>query len=264
MSKLKWIIIFLNLFVFITSFGQDTIQSQSLKKYSYTIMGVSKKSVSDFGTCFFITFKNDLYLVTAKHTLYTCDTIALKEYPEFQQAIVFIPEPFKVVQLEIPQISDTCLGFERDPDVFVMKVDASLFKNVFTVDQFLLPPFEKLGELNIFGQGMKIDSQFVGFDSQHHINIPRNSFEIYSSHGLSNGGIDSMHYLIELDNLKVGNWLKGFSGSPVFLQDWVSKKWRVCGMLTKGLYTNSNESKDAILSVKSDFILNFIDNVRKY
>ena len=124
-------IILLSFFIINTfqSFCQDTqLPADSLSKYSYSLLGFSNNPNADFGTCFFINHNNNLFLVTAKHTLYNCDTLTKKEYPAFKFGIVFIPDPFNAIQFSVPQTIDTCLGFERDTDLLVLKVDKRLLK----------------------------------------------------------------------------------------------------------------------------------------
>lgn len=255
-------IILLSFFIINTfqSFCQDTqLPADSLSKYSYSILGFSNNPNADFGTCFFINHNNNLFLVTAKHTLYNCDTLTKKEYPAFKFGIVFIPDPFNTIQFSVPQTIDTCFGFERDTDLLVLKVDKRFFKDVNTVDNFILPPFSKLGEMQIFGQGMRADSSFFVFDKQHSIHLPRNTFKIYTSMPiLNNKFIDSVHYIIDMKKLRIDNWLKGFSGSPAFLQDDETKKWRLCGVLVQGLIPESKKRKGAILVVKPEYIFQSI------
>jgi len=242
------------------SFCQESpLPGDSLRKYSYSLLGFSNSPNADFGTCFFVKQNDNLFLVTAKHTLYNCDTVAKKEYPAFKYGVVFIPDPFNTIQFSVPQTIDTCFGIERDTDLLVLKVDKRLFKDVNTVEKFILPPFKKLGDLEIFGQGMQIDSSYVGFDKQHHIYLPRNTFKVFTSMPIFNNQyIDSIHYIIDIEKLRIDNWLKGFSGSPAFLQDDETKKWRLCGVLVQGLIPASKERNGAILVVKPEYIFKSI------
>ena len=55
------------------------VSSDSISKYSYTIFGqFGKTSQLNFGTCSFIERNGDLYLITAKHILYTWLSETLK------------------------------------------------------------------------------------------------------------------------------------------------------------------------------------------
>lgn len=231
----------------------------SLKKYSYSLLGFSNNPNVDFGTCFFINQNENLYLVTAKHTLYNCDTVTKKETAAFKYGIVFIPDPFNAIQFSIPLTIDTCFGIERDTDLLVLKVDKNLFKDVNTVEKFILPPFKILGDMEIFGQGMRTDSAFVGYDKQHHIYLSRNTFKVFTSMPiLNNQYIDSIHYIVDMEKLRIDSWLKGFSGSPVFLQDYETKRWRLCGVLVQGLIPESKERNGSILVVKPEYIFKSI------
>jgi hypothetical protein len=235
------------------------IPGDSLQKYSYSLMGFSNNPIADFGTCFFINNNNNLYLVTAKHTFYNCDTLLKKEYPRFKNGVVFIPSPFNAIQVAIPQTIDTCLGMERDLDILILRVDKALFKDVNTVEKFMLPPFDKVGDIEIFGQGMRADSISVGPEKQHQIYLPKNTFKIYTSmSNEENHFSDSVHYIIEMEKLRIDRWLKGFSGSPVFLQDDASKKWRLCGVLVGGLIPESKEYNGAVIVVKPEYVMEAI------
>ena len=242
------------------SFCQESpLPGDSLSKYSYSLLGFSNSPNADFGTCFFIKQNDNLFLVTAKHTLYNCDTRTKKEYSAFKYGIVFIPDPFNAIQFSVPQTIDTCFGIARDTDLLVLKVDKTLFKDVNTVEKFILPPFKKLGDIEICGQGMRTDSSFVGFDKQHHIYLPRNTFKVFTSMPiLNNQYIDSIHYIIDMEKLRIDKWLKGFSGSPAFLQDDETKKWRLCGVLVQGLIPDSKDRNGAILVVKPEYIFQSI------
>lgn len=63
--------------------------------------------------------------------------------------------------------------------------------------------------------------------------------------------VDTIHHFISTKELTFGSWMKGFSGSPVFLQEKKSKKWRFCGILIGGctgiLVQGSNSKPDKLL-----------------
>jgi hypothetical protein len=57
--------------------------------------------------------------------------------------------------------------------------------------------------------------------------------------------------------------MKGFSGSPVFLQNTKSKKWRYCGILIQGLYDLSAAVPGGLILVKPDIILKELNQIQK-
>lgn len=257
-------ILFVILVCSYNAYCQNPIIGDSLIKYSYTLLGFSNSPKASSGTGFFIKNNNVLFLVTAQHTFYDCDTIHHKHSPRVKYGVVYIPSPFNVFQFSIPEKSDTCLGQERDLDLLVIKLGNSIPPGINTVEEYLLPPFKKLGSIEIFGQGIRNDSSFVGFDMQHHIPIPKKSFTIYHSIATSDKNyIDSLHYVIDLKRLKIDDWIKGFSGSPVFLQNRKSKKWRLCGVLIQALLPIGENHNSALLAIKPEYIMEEINKLRK-
>jgi hypothetical protein len=65
-----------------------------------------------------------------------------------------------------------------------------------------------------------------------------------------------------MQKLKIGRWLMGFSGSPVFIQDYKTKKWQLMGILVSGLIPKKEKHKGGVLLVKPEHILYAINSSR--
>jgi hypothetical protein len=182
------------------------------------------------------------------------------QLPKFEIATIFLPANFEFIQFKIPTLNDSCIIEYKDPDLFVIKIDNKWLNKINTVDQFILPPFKKYGKLTIFGQGMKSDSSYTGFDKQHNIELKEKSFKFYTNCPVPDGNyIDTIHHFVETKQITVGNWMKGFSGSPVFLQDIKSKKWRLCGVFVQALYGISDELPGGLILVTPNYVLKSVN-----
>jgi hypothetical protein len=77
--------------------------SDSLSKYSYTIVGqIGNSPQLDMGTCSFYEKNGDLFLITAKHIVYTCDSLTKKQIPKFEVATVYIPNSSQFLHFRVP------------------------------------------------------------------------------------------------------------------------------------------------------------------
>lgn len=149
--------LFLIVFV-ISGKGQNmNSQADSLSKYSYTIFGIDwKSSVLDAGTCSFYERNGSLFLITAKHILYRCDSLTMKQRPKFEFATIFLSTNSKFLQFKIPSLNDSCIIDYKDPDLFIIKVDYKWLSKVNTIGQFIMPPLKVYGELQILDRDLKV------------------------------------------------------------------------------------------------------------
>jgi len=237
------------------------ISGDSLGKYSYQILGITNGSnETDFGTCFFVENNAKLFLVTAKHVLYKCDSITNKLFSPFNFAIVYIRNSTKFLQFPIPVRNEICISMERDTDILAIEIDRSWLDHVNRVNEFMLPPFNKVGDSEIFGQGMYRDSVSMGFTNPHHIHLKSNTFKIEGAVKFDNSDYtDSVNYTFAMKEINGNKSIKGFSGSPVFLQDEVSKKWRVAGVLTGGANASKGEFRTLIFVAKQDYLMQYLN-----
>jgi hypothetical protein len=261
----RFVLPILLLFSFV-SFCQLPVDS--LSKYSYVIIGFDLKGATDhFGTCFFIKKNSRLFLVTAKHVLYSCDPASDKFYSPFDHASVSLPKPFNSMQILLPPRNDSCLSMHNDADLLVLEIDPSWSNKVNSVERFMVPPFNRVGDAEIFGQGFHSDSVRLSFESQHNIHLPANSFKIEESVRYENPDfIDSFDYTFITKEIIKSKSLNGFSGSPVFLQEKNSKRWRIAGVLVGVAYA-SQGNKKRLFVVKQDIMskqINELNSPRPY
>ncbi|MCK9404717.1 MAG: hypothetical protein M0Q26_15090 [Chitinophagaceae bacterium] len=253
--------------LFLASCGQkNNISGDSLGRYSYQVFTIElKKAVMDFGTCFFIKRNDGLYLITARHIFIHCDSITNKQKYPYDIAQVYIPNsPQQMVPIPLNKPSDTCscLSEEKDADLTVIKMDNSLIPYVNSVEDFIAPPFKKLGDAEIYGQGLKADSQAIYFTDPHRIHIPSNTFEIIQRVGnIETKIIDSINYHFLSKTIKIGRWLKGFSGAPVFLQEYKTNKWRLAGVFVAAqIFVQGKKESNDLIALMPDNIISVIDS----
>lgn len=214
----------------------------------------------DMGTCFFLKNQSKLFLVTAKHVLYTCDSISKTERSKFEIATVFLPVNVEFIQFRIPAQNDSCIVFYKDPDLIIFQIESKWSDKVNTIDSFILPPFKKVGKITIYGQGMRGDSSYLGFDKQHNIELKAKTFKYFTNCPVPDSNyLDTVHHFVETKKLEVGNWMKGFSGSPVFLQDAKSKSWRFCGVFVQALYRISDKLPGGLVLVTPRYVLESVN-----
>ena len=246
------------------SYCQDAeIPSDSLAKYSYTLLCFKNKNPQAvLGTCFFINFKGNLFLITANHVLYECDSTTNKQKRACDFVLIQMPgSDAGMADFKISDTNDTCIVDYKDKDFVILRMDNKWLSHVNTVEKFILPPFKNYAELEIFGQGLQSNDSFMRMESPHHIHLSKNKFTIYLNTPTPDSSyIDSVHYFVEAKEIKVGSWLKGFSGSPVFLKDADSKRWTLCGIFIGGLYTVSEKLPGGLIFVKPEYFTRGINN----
>jgi hypothetical protein len=160
----------------------NNLPSDSLSRFSYTIFGqMGNTPVLDMGTCSFIKSNENIFLITAKHVLYHCDSLTKKLSPKFNIALVYLPENSGFIQFEIPETHDSCTVDYKDLDLFIFKIDNKWRNKINTIEDFILPTFKKYGKMEIFGQGLIGDSTYIGFDKQHNFELKEKSFIFYAN-----------------------------------------------------------------------------------
>lgn len=229
------------------------ISGDSLGKYSYQIMTFQKKTLyTHLGTGFFIRKKDRIFFITAKHTLVTCDSLTGKqktEYDFISLSFVKQNEYFDVATVNYAKPNDTCSCIPRDSDmdIAISEIDNKYSHYINSVEQFIIPPVNNIGDVEIYGQGFEMDSAALYMTDPHHLKIPKDSVTgIYA---------DSISYYLPVSTEVANRKLKGFSGSPVFFQDGLLKNWRVAGVFTGVLFL----IKDKIIN--SYLVISKIDNV---
>jgi hypothetical protein len=261
---MRFIGTFFLLAICISSNGQP---ADSLKKYSYTIFGYNVETMpfpfSASGTAFFIKKNNSIFLITSKHVLTGCENgVKLKEMPDYMN--VYIPEHDTILTIDIRTIKDTAMCFakvEDGLDVIVVKIAdfwRTYIKN--TVEEFISPRFKNVKSIEIFGYPADRNDgvRLPGYDGPVHIQIPEKKYEIVQAFD-STGKVDTINYRVFADSTISDSVKNGFSGSPVFIQDADSKKWRIMGVLVaSGLEVNTRKRLTYIQHM--EYVINLIDN----
>lgn len=255
------------------SFSQTQNDWDSFKKYSYSILGFSGKGnfgIPSGGTGFFIRDRSKLFLVTAKHVFSGCDDSAKKSpfYPDIMNVMLHdnIGNPTIVINVNIEKIKDTtpCVRKLNDTDIIVVpiNVEDSIGKTIFSVEKFLAPPFrviEKILMVGFPGIGYARQPVEFGFWKPSLFKMNGNETKIFTHTTYTDPiMIDSINLFMYNQTIEIDSTLKGFSGSPIFVKDSSSKKWRIAGLFAKFGECNTAKEK-CIIAPKIDYILSDID-----
>ena len=213
-----------------TSFSQAQNMVDIFKKYSYQIMGYISPSPPDFefingtGSGFFIKRNNHLFFITAMHVITGCDGKTMPpKYPDLFN--VLLPGKGETVTIYATGVRDTakCLPFAEYADVIVLPVEDKYLDKVYSVEGYEYPPFKTINSTAIFGypavEMYKGKYQHLAPTSVLNIPIKKSKY-----------AADSINYKVYSNYIKIDSNLRGYSGSPVFLRDAKSQKWRISGI----------------------------------
>jgi hypothetical protein len=217
---------------------------ESLSKYSYLIFGTKiREELNRFytfqGTCFFIRWEKQLYLITAKHVLSGNNTGDQKEnnHPAIMEVCVKDSASLTKIPINTNAINDTlCCGLYKDySDFCVIKVDPSTFSKVNSVENFIYAPFKKIDGIQFAG--------FTKINMERSEDAPITRFSVtskglkffyksfsFKSNSDSTYRTDTTNCYISSPKIPMDGTLQGTSGAPIFVKDHNSKKWRVLGL----------------------------------
>lgn len=235
----------------------NVITGDSLIEYSYTIASFNPSTAaSNFGTCFFLKNKDKLFLITAQHNIYKCDSATSTLQSPYQFSAIYLLKSNELLTVKFPQkIPVECKGMDKDTDLLVIPVDTSWCRKIKSVNDFLLPPFQQLGDCIIYGQGMKSTTDYAGFEKPHRFHIPTDSFKVYTNAPTEDTThIDTVKYFIQSFGPIITSAMKGFSGSPVFLQDRETKLWRLAGVFVIAFTGPTEVDNGGLGVVKTEYI----------
>jgi hypothetical protein len=212
-------------------------------------------------TCFFIKYKNIMYLVTAKHVLSGCENVntKIKSFPDMHYVFLgnylhSIPINTKETKRILP-----CSGLDL---VIIKIVDTPIYKYINSVEEYLVPPFNEYKGIGIFGFPIisyKKD-MFKTFPAQSEMIIDENYFTFHSVMDTL-GKLDSTLMAINwTKNVTPSNVMGGYSSSPVFLQEKKSNQWRLVGLFSAS--KDIGRDSVSLLLLKADIIMENIKKIR--
>lgn len=248
----------------------------SLKKYSYSLLGFTITHNGEAvgmkpggGTCFFIRDNGKLFLVTAKHVLSGCleNAIKITDYPNqmnicFADSNGYIEE---MIPFDISRIKDSiqCLPSLDDTDVIVVPMNIKTNREIYSVEKFIFPPFREIDNVDIFGFPGNKNINFLGFASVRakvfHWHLFKNHTTVFTETTFNDSKrTDSVYYWIQTTDIDVmDSSLHGFSGSPVFIKDLNSDRWRVGGVY-KGAAKDTISNNKWMLVTRIEYALKYI------
>ncbi|HLX93402.1 MAG TPA: hypothetical protein VKR32_17075 [Puia sp.] len=220
-----------------------------MKKYSYHVFGFYIRQPMQLdsagnvlggetgGTCFFIRKNGELFLITAKHVLTGCDSLEkVKNFPSSLMIWVSPNSSFRIAQFDVSIIRDTasCLPIPLSPDEIVIRIKDSSAKDVYSIEKFLSAPFKKVrnslfigypaATSTLAGRIKRVEPSTIGLVNK----------EYYFSQGYTDStrkNLDIINHRIYSDSIDFEQNFHGYSGSPLFVQDLKTKKWRIAGVL---------------------------------
>lgn len=216
------------------------------------------------GTGFFIRKANRLFLLTSKHVLSGCDkTDKNPYYPNEMGMWVSNDSIPKILRLNVKKIKDTssCLPLTLSPDIIVVEIKDTITRNVYSVEKFICPRYKKINNAVIIGYP-GIGGVMAGLGLEHRsplkIKLEKNAYSLEGSYtDATMTKRDSINYYIFSKTQDFKDNLRGISGSPFFVQDRKSKKWRIAGIAVGNAVTNKN--KYGLMAANIDFAIAEID-----
>ena len=249
---MKYFIIALSLSIQGCSSSIKTIDSvQFLSKYSYIVLGfetTKEGKIPYNGTCFFINRNDKLYLITAKHVITGCEN-GQKTFNTADVLNVLIKDSLgkviNVINAGTSQLKAQypCKPSYEDLDAIAIEVSRPENATIYTVENYIRPRFLQWDKIEIFGfpREKTYKDSSIGHEIVSHrsINPTETKFEYQID---SSGREDTLHYVL------LGKYLTedlthdhGYSGSPVFIRNTITKEWRIVGLyvaFSKTIATN--------------------------
>ncbi|MGN6298299.1 MAG: hypothetical protein ACTHM7_16025 [Ginsengibacter sp.] len=233
--------------------GQQEPLQDSLGQYSYLVYGSTELSHPKNATIvrgqqatgFFIKKDNRLYFITAKHavTNYVANGDSRNNYPDSFNVYAHYDDPFHFVS--IPAIWSTATAALKggliDSDVFCYQVTHKLNGMHVRAIEFteqgrsLVSSRNNYDKIRILGfpvQMNKIERNVIQITPPYRFET--SNFKISESflNRIGNDvGVDSVRYEIEIKDFKITSAFGGFSGAPVFIENKVTNKWELMGVL---------------------------------
>lgn len=218
----------------------------TLNKYSYSIVGhyfndTIQQATVYTGTGFFIINNNNRFLVTAKHVVIPCDEnemTGIRPNGYFVQTNNDSGMDMNNIRFwSINTLNEKkeyhCFDYWVQPDTISFLLKDSLP----AYDISHIPIYDKsikTSKIIIYGFPTANDTIGGGFHFAKAIEIESKDYVIDSNYIATYNHYsykDTINYQIFLDDYKMTKYLQGVSGSPVFVENSVSKKWYFIGMI---------------------------------
>jgi len=259
MKTLFWKLIFFSLVMTISIvdlFSQ--MPADSLGKYSYPAIAMNS-NIAFTGTCFFIKKNSMLYLISAKHVFFNCDSLGKLNQSYPNQILIGhlknIAQSF-TVDTKLERGVTKCDGL----DIYIKRINSSFSQYYNSVEGFIFPPIASPKTIEVFGYSSEVfRKDFVALpDSSLHSTIPEETFDFQ----ISRDSLDKRDTsLMQIWCPRSVTVTHGFSGAPVFLQDKPTGKWRVIGVLQGGSPSNI-DSRQILYYVDIKYVLEAIDKFK--
>jgi hypothetical protein len=253
--------------------AQLTGDTDTLKKYSYKLQGFSTGQYNGLtmvrrwsGTVFFIRSVNQLYLVTAKHVLSGCDnsdSVKLKNFPDEMLVEVSRDKHFnKLLKINSAIIRDTsaCLSTKLYPDVIAVKIDDTIADQVYSIEGLIHPLYKRVTNSLVIGYPGYANRPIgdLSYFDPHAIALLDGRYFLSAGYvDTTRTTLDKIHFWIYPKDIDTGDSLGGYSGSPFYVQDQRSKKWRIAGVFAS---SGADSGKLPVMyAVKIDYVLDEIN-----
>lgn len=242
---MKYIFILIISLIANCTYSQKTSDTDSLKKYSYNIVGLTYHNghTSIYqGTGFFIKKGYDNLFVTARHNLLQCDSQNTKELSapkEMRVLLTDISGEFtgEYLELYLNKLYDTgrCVLPHIDTDVIVYNIRNPKKYVLYTINNLIYPKLlGKKWYVNVFrfpAKEIEVKDHVLVEKTASQLYFKKYKFLEYDTYKSPTGLtlIDSLNYMIKSRKVPLDS-LGGYSGSPVFIKDKKDKKWKLLGL----------------------------------
>ncbi|HYE53676.1 MAG TPA: terminase small subunit [Chitinophagaceae bacterium] len=252
----------------VASWGQlKPTPVDSIPSFSYMLFRMEKITnsetnesfvgVAPTGTCFFIKWDTSLFLVTAKHVLTPCCAPCITGKDSLAPSFLYTrvstgKNAYAFLEIDLRMITDSvqCLGYTKEPDVFVLPIKVDGYFSVNSIEGYLMPNIRSsMIQDTVYGAGFPaIDDTgtptVVGRKAslfKAHIEFP------FDSHIAIGDSIDPFVYYTRIDS---GVTSPGGSGSPVFMKERNTDLLWFGGVVVRG-----NRSEGRVVILKPDEVL---------
>ncbi len=217
------------------------------------------------GSFFFIREREKMYLITAKHVVCGCKGGIGEEKEEIaSQMFVFYRDSMASISVDITKIIDTCHCPLIEPDIIAIEIKGSQVNKFHSVEKFILPPFSKTDNIEIFGYPKydygKYNNNLI-MPRPSHIHIDKKNTTFFIRSFKNSDKLDSSFVGIQNKGLSLGDSLHGFSGAPVFIKELHSSRIRLMGVFSAISYLPNTKGSNSYLITPFKYAQKQIDKI---